>query len=65
MVKYRKISRESVCVLWNVLALEAWIEEEMRTRHVPGLAVAVIQEGEVVYARGFSVTGLGDIEPTY
>lgn len=48
-----------MCVL-NFLALEAWIEEEMRTRHVPGLAVAVIQEGELVYARGFGVTGLGE-----
>ena len=38
---------------------ETFIEAEMAFYHIPGAAVAVIQDGHVVYARGF---GMRDVE---
>src|SRR5512146_2979422 len=40
----------------DVEALERTIEEGMLAGHVPGLALAVVKDREVVYARGFGVT---------
>jgi len=39
--------------------LEAYVEAARETWGVPGLAVAVVKDGEVVYARGFGVRELG------
>lgn len=38
---------------------EAWLRREMATRHIPGLAVAVIQGGKLVLERGL---GLANVE---
>lgn len=43
---------------WN--GMERYIEEQMRAGHVPGLALAVIQNLELVYAQGFGVTSVED-----
>jgi CubicO group peptidase (beta-lactamase class C family) len=40
--------------------IEQYIEEQMRAAHVPGLALALVQSLEVVYAQGFGVTGVED-----
>lgn len=40
----------------NLVALERSIAEGMRAGNVPGLALAVVKDREVVYARGFGVT---------
>jgi CubicO group peptidase (beta-lactamase class C family) len=40
--------------------LDAWIESEMRRWQIPGLAVAVVKDDSVVYARGFGVRRLGE-----
>jgi CubicO group peptidase (beta-lactamase class C family) len=43
--------------------LDAWIEQEMQRWQIPGLAVAVVKDDSVVYARGFGVRRLGEPEP--
>jgi CubicO group peptidase (beta-lactamase class C family) len=35
------------------------VEEAMRSRDVPGMAIAVVQGGEIVHARGYGVRRLG------
>ena len=42
---------------------EAIIRSEMAHYHIPGAAVAVIQEGEVVYSQGFGVRNVATGEP--
>jgi CubicO group peptidase (beta-lactamase class C family) len=44
-------------------AFAAFIEEARRTTQVPGMAVAVVQGGEVVFARGFGSRTAGRNEP--
>lgn len=46
-----------------VAELEGFIAHAMELAEVPGLAVAVVQDGEVVYANGFGVRELGGEEP--
>jgi len=43
--------------------LDAFIERAMTKLAVPGAAVAVVQDGRVVYERGFGVRALGKGEP--
>jgi CubicO group peptidase (beta-lactamase class C family) len=40
--------------------LDAWIEREMERWQIPGLAIAVVKDDSVVYARGFGVRRLGE-----
>jgi|TARA_A100001391_G_scaffold179354_2_gene144333 CubicO group peptidase (beta-lactamase class C family) len=44
-------------------ALPAQIEETMERSNVPGIAVAVVHDGEVVYAEGFGVRNIETGEP--
>ncbi|HEY6542406.1 MAG TPA: serine hydrolase domain-containing protein, partial [Ktedonobacteraceae bacterium] len=44
----------------NLHRLEESIEIQMRETYVPGLALAIIQEKELIYARGFGVTSVED-----
>lgn len=44
----------------NFYKLEQQIEEQMKAARVPGLALAVVQNQEVIYARGFGVTSVED-----
>lgn len=46
-----------------VAELEAFIQDAMAQGGVPGLAVAVVQDGRVVYAAGFGVREQGGDEP--
>lgn len=39
--------------------LDQYIEQAMRTWQVPGLAIAIVKDDSVVYARGFGVRELG------
>lgn len=39
--------------------VEAYVFEKMRKTHLPGLSIAAVKDGEVVYARGF---GFRDVE---
>jgi CubicO group peptidase (beta-lactamase class C family) len=43
--------------------LEAYIFEKMEDLEVPGAAVAIVRDGEVVYARGFGVRDLDTRDP--
>ena len=43
--------------------LDAYIEEGMRQWELPGLAIAVVKDGKVVYARGFGVREKGKDAP--
>ncbi|QOC23540.1 serine hydrolase [Wenzhouxiangella sp. AB-CW3] len=43
--------------------LDNWIENERERWNVPGLAIAVVHEDELVYARGFGRLGLEDGRP--
>ncbi|WP_372018312.1 serine hydrolase [Pseudoxanthomonas sp. 10H] len=39
------------------------VAEAMRSRDVPGMAIAVVKGGEIVHARGYGVRRLGGAEP--
>jgi CubicO group peptidase (beta-lactamase class C family) len=43
--------------------LDAWIEQEMAHWRIPGMAVGVVRNDSLVYARGFGVLGLDDPRP--
>lgn len=40
--------------------LDAWVERAMRTFEVPGIALAVVKDDQVVTARGYGVRRLGE-----
>ncbi|HEY8446433.1 MAG TPA: serine hydrolase domain-containing protein [Thermomicrobiales bacterium] len=42
-----------------VTTFEAYVEDLMRRMEVPGMSVAIVQDGQIVYANGFGVTELG------
>jgi len=46
--------------MFNIRHLEQCIETFMHSEHVPGLALALVQGQEVVYARGFGTTSVED-----
>jgi len=43
--------------------LDAWVERTLETFEVPGVAVAIVKDGEVVLARGFGVRTIGEATP--
>ena len=43
--------------------LETYIVDSMELFDVPGLAIAIVKDGEIVYAEGFGVRELGSDEP--
>ncbi len=43
--------------------LDAYVESAMADWEVPGLAIAVVKDDEVIYARGFGVTERGGADP--
>ncbi|MCA9872010.1 MAG: beta-lactamase family protein [Anaerolineales bacterium] len=44
-------------------ALQAYISEAMETAQIPGAAVALVENGALVYAGGFGVRQLGQTDP--
>lgn len=44
----------------NLYQLEQYIEQEMRMSHVPGLALAIVHEHKLIYAKGFGITSVED-----
>src|SRR5690606_22585531 len=42
---------------------DARVEAAMRTRDVPGMAIAIVEDGEIVHAKGYGVRALGTGEP--
>ena len=47
----------------SLAGLDAYIAESMPDWDIPGLAVAVVHEGDVVFARGFGVKEVGRADP--
>jgi CubicO group peptidase (beta-lactamase class C family) len=47
----------------DTAAIEAVLRQEMRATRSPGVAIAVVQRGRVVYARGFGVASVETREP--
>lgn len=43
--------------------LDARVDEVMRLHGVPGMAVAIVEQGKVVHAKGYGVRRLGSAEP--
>jgi len=43
--------------------LESLIYESMRKKKIPGMAVAVVSKGQIVYAQGFGVRAIGQPDP--
>ena len=39
---------------------ESWIEDGMEKWGIPGMAIAIVKDGEVAYAKGFGVKKLGE-----
>jgi len=46
-----------------IAELEAYIVDTMELLDVPGAAVAIVKDGEIVYAKGFGVRQLGSDDP--
>jgi CubicO group peptidase (beta-lactamase class C family) len=44
-------------------ALSTFIDSAMRELHVPGMSIAIVQDGRIVCAAGFGVTSLADGRP--
>jgi CubicO group peptidase (beta-lactamase class C family) len=47
----------------RLASLEAFLEEGQRVTKIPGFAVAIVQGGKVVLAKGFGVRALGKKDP--
>ncbi len=47
-------------IMLNILELEQLVETAMHDAKVPGLALAIVHERKVIYARGFGVTSIED-----
>jgi CubicO group peptidase (beta-lactamase class C family) len=43
--------------------IDAWVQRSMNTFEVPGMAVAVVKDGEVVVSKGYGVRKLGEPAP--
>lgn len=43
--------------------LEAYISEAMPLEEIPGLSIAIVHDGEVIYTKGFGVRELGKSDP--
>lgn len=50
---------DKVNLMQRIPALEDFISEKMSRTHLPGLSIAIVKNGEVVYSRGF---GFRDLE---
>ena len=44
-------------------SIDAVVERARKTFNVPGIGVAVVKDGQVVFAKGFGVRKLGDPAP--
>jgi CubicO group peptidase (beta-lactamase class C family) len=44
--------------MFNIYGLEQQIIEQMAITHVPGLAIAIVNGNDILYARGFGVTSV-------
>ena len=49
--------------LGGVPDLDAWVERALETFEVPGVAVTIVKDGEVVLARGYGVRHIGESTP--
>lgn len=43
--------------------IDDFIEEQMRQHHIPGLSLAIVQDGRIVKAKGYGVTEWGGCAP--
>ncbi len=43
--------------------LDAYVARDMKTFDVPGIALAIVKDGKVVFAKGYGVRKLGDAAP--
>ncbi|MGH9743938.1 MAG: serine hydrolase domain-containing protein, partial [Candidatus Acidiferrum sp.] len=43
--------------------LDAYVARDMKTFDVPGIAVAIVQDGKIVFVKGYGVRKLGDSAP--
>lgn len=49
---------ESICA--KTAELECFIKEAMETAQVPGLSLAIIERGQIIYSQGFGMTTLSE-----
>lgn len=42
---------------------DARVEQAMRSRDVPGMAISIVKDGQIVHAKGYGVRRLGGTEP--
>ncbi len=60
-VMYRILHElEGMNPMLNFHQLEQGIEARMHKSHIPGLALAIVQDHKLIYARGFGVTSVED-----
>jgi CubicO group peptidase (beta-lactamase class C family) len=55
--------RENPDFIAQVSLLDLWIQEEMEYRNLPGLAIAVIHDQDLVWSKGFGSADLGKKTP--
>jgi CubicO group peptidase (beta-lactamase class C family) len=42
----------------NTEKVDAYVREKMAANHIPGLSLAVVQDGKIVYSKGFGIANL-------
>jgi CubicO group peptidase (beta-lactamase class C family) len=47
----------------GIPGLDAWVDRTLETFEVPGVAVTIVKDGEIVVARGYGVRRLGEAIP--
>jgi CubicO group peptidase (beta-lactamase class C family) len=44
-------------------AIDAYLEDQIQTRHIPGLSLAIVKDGKVVKAQGYGVANIKEKTP--
>lgn len=57
------MSARSMLANTTVAALETLVTDTMRDRHIPGLAIGIVKDGQRAYARGFGVARITGQQP--
>jgi len=74
MKHIRTLAVLALCILFAFIAtafaqtappadLDAWVARSMKTFDVPGLSVAIMKDGKVVFVKGYGVRKLGETAP--
>jgi len=57
------VIKESSKVKSKISLLETWIEETMNYYHIPGIALGIVYDQELIYSKGFGLSDLKSNKP--